>query len=186
MAVHRLPVARQDVNLALVLKCGQSFRWRVSGPNEWCLSKVSFRSNIQVLRHAQSHNNASSGLYNPVLMVIMVAEGIYHRTLPDTRNDDQSHETRQLLQSYLSLDVSLPELYAHWSGVDSHFKSTALRFAGVRILRQDPWECLVGFICSSNNNIARITQMVLLPLILLIVDGKALCSLWEEVGDSIR
>ena len=33
-------------------------------------------------------------------------------------------------------------------------------FAGVRILRQDAWEALVGFICSSNNNIARISQMV--------------------------
>jgi hypothetical protein len=35
MTFHRLPIARQDLNLALVLKCGQSFRWRVSGPNEW-------------------------------------------------------------------------------------------------------------------------------------------------------
>lgn len=33
-------------------------------------------------------------------------------------------------------------------------------FTGVRILRQDAWEALVGFICSSNNNIARISQMV--------------------------
>ena len=91
-------------------------------------------------------------------MVIMVVDGIYFRTHSDTRKD----ESHKLLHSYLSLDVSLPELYGHWSNVDSHFKNTALRFAGVRILRQDPWECLLGFICSSNNNIARITQMVLL------------------------
>jgi len=30
----------------------------------------------------------------------------------------------------------------------------------VRILKQDAWEALVGFICSSNNNISRISQMV--------------------------
>jgi N-glycosylase/DNA lyase len=30
----------------------------------------------------------------------------------------------------------------------------------VRILQQDAWEALVGFICSSNNNISRISQMV--------------------------
>jgi hypothetical protein len=35
MTFHRLAVACQDLNLALVLKCGQSFRWRVSGANEW-------------------------------------------------------------------------------------------------------------------------------------------------------
>ncbi|KAF8643878.1 hypothetical protein AX16_008894 [Volvariella volvacea WC 439] len=34
------------------------------------------------------------------------------------------------------------------------------RFGGIRMLRQDPWETLICFICSSNNNIARITKMV--------------------------
>ena len=116
-------------------------------------------SNVQVLRHEQSRYNTSSKLYYLLLTVLIAAEGIYYRTHPDTHKDD----TSKLLHSYLSLDVSLPELYAHWCDVDSHFKNTALRFAGVRILRQDPWECLIGFICSSNNNIARITQMVVFP-----------------------
>ncbi|GLE11754.1 hypothetical protein PINS_up024393 [Pythium insidiosum] len=31
---------------------------------------------------------------------------------------------------------------------------------GLRIIRQDPVECLFAFICSSNNNIQRITQMI--------------------------
>ena len=31
---------------------------------------------------------------------------------------------------------------------------------GVRIIKQDPWECLISFICSSNNNIPRITSML--------------------------
>ena len=30
----------------------------------------------------------------------------------------------------------------------------------MRILRQDPWECLIAFICSANNNIPRISQNV--------------------------
>jgi N-glycosylase/DNA lyase len=117
--------------------------------------------------------------------ILMVAEGIYYRTHPDTRGDD----TRKLLHSYLSLDVSLPELYTHWSDVDSHFKNTALRFAGVRILRQDPWECLVGFICSSNNNIARITQMVpmrALRALLIVLDGETLYTLWDQVRNDPR
>lgn len=30
----------------------------------------------------------------------------------------------------------------------------------IRVMRQDPWECLVSFICSQNSNIPRIKQMV--------------------------
>lgn len=32
--------------------------------------------------------------------------------------------------------------------------------AGVRVLRQDPVECLLSFICTSNNHISRITAMI--------------------------
>jgi N-glycosylase/DNA lyase len=52
----------------------------------------------------------------------------------------------------------------------------------VRILRQDPWEALVGFICSSNNNIARISQMVRpapLPPLLVIFFFAPKMSFWE-------
>ena len=34
------------------------------------------------------------------------------------------------------------------------------RYAGMRLLRQDPWECLVSFICSATNNIQRISANV--------------------------
>jgi N-glycosylase/DNA lyase len=58
------------------------------------------------------------------------------------------------------LTSNLTDLYNQWSDSDPNFKKKALNFTGIRILRQDAWEALVSFICSSNNNIARISQMV--------------------------
>ncbi|KAE8727856.1 N-glycosylase/DNA lyase OGG1 [Hibiscus syriacus] len=40
------------------------------------------------------------------------------------------------------------------------FAELAEYLKGARVLRQDPLECLVQFLCSSNNNIGRITKMV--------------------------
>lgn len=54
----------------------------------------------------------------------------------------------------------MTDLYEQWSLADSNFKKRAPKFTGVRILKQDAWEALLGFICSSNNNIIRISQMV--------------------------
>lgn len=107
----------------------------------------------------------------------------YHATFPQTSdtppdspspapalNDDLaiasltgSNDTETLVYHYLNLSPDLASLYKQWSHADANFKSKANKFAGVRILKQDAWESLVGFICSSNNNILRISQMVCLP-----------------------
>jgi N-glycosylase/DNA lyase len=82
-------------------------------------------------------------------------------SIPDTLdNDDDDDDTLSLITHYLNLGPNLTDLYTTWSASDPNFAQKAPRFTGVRILRQDPWEALVGFICSSNNNIARISQMV--------------------------
>ena len=33
-------------------------------------------------------------------------------------------------------------------------------YRGLRVLRQDPWECLVAYICSSNASVERIKDNV--------------------------
>lgn len=83
-------------------------------------------------------------------------------TPPLSRNDglDETGDTEALLCHYFSLDLDLGSLYEQWSNVDPNFRKKAPTFTGVRILNQDAWEALIAFICSSNNNIARISQMV--------------------------
>jgi N-glycosylase/DNA lyase len=68
--------------------------------------------------------------------------------------------TLRIIKHYLNLSSNLGDLYAQWSSDDPNFKKKAPQFTGIRILRQDAWEALVSFICSSNNNISRISQMV--------------------------
>ena len=47
-----------------------------------------------------------------------------------------------------------------FSASDPRFAELACHLGGARVLRQDPLECLIQFLCSSNNNIKRITKMV--------------------------
>lgn len=79
----------------------------------------------------------------------------------DIKSKDVGLDTIDLIKEYFSLHIKLDDLYNQWSEKDPHFKKIATtQFSGIRILRQDPWENLCSFICSTNNNIKRISQMV--------------------------
>ena len=69
-------------------------------------------------------------------------------------------DTASLLHNYFALSHSVSSLYEQWAASDPNFARRAPAFTGIRILNQDAWEALVAFICSSNNNISRISQMV--------------------------
>lgn len=83
-----------------------------------------------------------------------------HPSQEHTPEAPSADDTEALLASYFNLSHSLTTLYAQWSSADANFRKRAPGFTGVRILNQDAWEALIGFICSSNNNISRISQMV--------------------------
>ena len=79
---------------------------------------------------------------------------------PSSQNPNP-HEDESLLREYFQLSVSINDLYTEWCSKDSSFASlTKNNYQGIRILKQDPVETIFTFICSANNNIARITQMV--------------------------
>ena len=83
--------------------------------------------------------------------------------VPNTIGAVADDDTEALLKHYLSLKYDLTSLYDHWSQSDPNFRKKAPKFTGIRILSQDAWEALISFICSSNNNISRISQMVGTP-----------------------
>ncbi|MEE9198260.1 MAG: DNA glycosylase, partial [Dehalococcoidia bacterium] len=59
------------------------------------------------------------------------------------------------LRYYLRLDDDLPRIYSRIS-MDDRMRRAISRFHGLRLLRQEPWECLLSFILSINSNIGRI------------------------------
>lgn len=127
----------------------------------------------------------SIALHNRILSVHQDREHLYYRSIrpssaaaaatsaslapptppsstraPEEQDKETDDDTLALIHHYFNLQPNLTDLYAEWSAADPNFAKKAPQFTGVRILRQDAWEALIGFICSSNNNIARIAQMV--------------------------
>lgn len=83
----------------------------------------------------------------------------YH-ILNDTATDTEK-ENVSILRNYFQLDtISLSSLYSEWSEVDETMSEACLHCPGVRVLHQDPLETLLSFICSSNNNLSRISLMM--------------------------
>lgn len=62
------------------------------------------------------------------------------------------------LRDYLQIDAPLAEIIATFP--DDPFLQTAVQACpGLRLLRQEPWECLASFILSSTKRIAQIMQV---------------------------
>ena len=165
------------------MQCGQSFRWSVfpldtSDEQEETPQsdrpsheyRLCLRDRVICLRQSQE----------------ALLWGVVFPTPPTSPEETAKRdaETLEWIGDYFQLDVDLKELYRSWSKRDPVFRGLQERFSGIRILRQDPWENLISyvtfashlpsydddpivfscprtsFICSSNNNISRISKMV--------------------------
>lgn len=77
---------------------------------------------------------------------------LYWRTYPDGG--------RALVEDYLRLSDDVNSIYAELAACDAHLESLIRRFHGLRLVRQDPTETLLSFICSAANSIPRITAAI--------------------------
>ncbi|KAL3317244.1 8-oxoguanine glycosylase ogg1 [Cichlidogyrus casuarinus] len=71
------------------------------------------------------------------------------------------------VHNFFRVDVSLPQLIEHWIKSDDVFKALHVTgipaltaYGGIRLIRQDPIECIFAFITSANNNKDRITLLL--------------------------
>jgi N-glycosylase/DNA lyase len=61
-----------------------------------------------------------------------------------------------LIQDYFQLDVDLGEIVTRISEADPAAGEAAHRWSGLRLVRQEPEECILSFICSTANSVPRI------------------------------
>uniref|UniRef100_A0A0E0K101 Protein kinase domain-containing protein n=1 Tax=Oryza punctata TaxID=4537 RepID=A0A0E0K101_ORYPU len=87
---------------------------------------------------------------------------LLHNGDPDQGGSSSVPAARAALSDYLNAAVPLADLWRQFAAADARFAEVAARLGGggARVLRQDPVECVFQFLCSSNNNIARIEKMV--------------------------
>lgn len=135
---HTLPLSPAELSLAKVLRCGQTFRWHhINGV--WLFA-----------------------LADRVVLLKQDANTLYYSQVM-RQADPDAEGTLAFITDYFNLDVKLEPLYRHWETQHAKYPSKSAlpftRFPGIRILRQDPWETTVLFICLSNNNVKRILKM---------------------------
>ncbi|GAB1311424.1 8-oxoguanine glycosylase ogg1 [Madurella fahalii] len=155
---RKLPLSLTELCIDTTLRCGQSFRWRKINDEWHCVLRgriVSLRQDPLHLHYRVTWPKAAAALPTPPASLSSASPS------PVGNDTDAGHDdTASLLHSYFALSHSLSSLYKQWAASDANFARRAPAFTGIRILNQDAWEALVAFICSSNNNISRISQMV--------------------------
>ena len=109
----------------------------------------------------QAHRwkHLGDGLYSGVLGPWLIhlrqdSEGVECRTAGEAADPERM---ATLLRSYFRLDDDICAIYDDICQ-DRRVSEMVSRYPGLRILRQDPWECTVAFICSATSNIPRIHQ----------------------------
>ncbi|PKL59443.1 MAG: 8-oxoguanine DNA glycosylase, partial [Methanomicrobiales archaeon HGW-Methanomicrobiales-4] len=121
-------------DLDQTLSCGQVFRWK-KDESEW--NGVIKDSVITIRQEGQT----------------LIYNGI---------------EEQDLIQ-YFNLDLNVNEViiairtaikHNTGGGLDPLFETAEKIARGLRIIRQDPWECLISFICSQNSNIPAIKKRI--------------------------
>jgi N-glycosylase/DNA lyase len=66
----------------------------------------------------------------------------------------------KFVENYFGLNDDLQKIGSS-IGRDGHIRKALHEFWGLRIIRQDPWECLISYICATYKNIPAIRHMLL-------------------------
>ncbi|QUL98043.1 MAG: DNA-3-methyladenine glycosylase 2 family protein [Candidatus Fermentithermobacillus carboniphilus] len=142
------------LNLEVTLECGQAFRWeKVQGSRGIAYKGVvgAYSVMLSLCDVSGTCGEKDAGREFPCLLVSfdpVVVKGTTREMLADA------------VFRYLSLDDDLDTIETTLIEKDQIMRK-ALEFSrGLRLLRQDPWECLASYIISVHNNIPAIRRVI--------------------------
>jgi N-glycosylase/DNA lyase len=124
------------LNLEYTLANGQIFRWRRTAEGWWDVVCGDTMLRIRQIESADP-----------------TVDAFEYQTFPQQQDD-------QFLARFLRFDVDLESVYDSWRAADQYLGSLTARFSGLRIVAQDPQECLLSFMCSTANFIPRIMKAI--------------------------
>ena len=130
--MNKFILKNQDsFNLEHIFECGQCFRW----------------------------NREEDGSYIGVIdsCVIKVKKESEQIVFTGKTIDGNFEE---IVKQYFDLDTDYNEYKRKLSNIDNYLKESINFGEGIRILKQDLWECIISFIISANNNIPRIKKII--------------------------
>ena len=122
---------QDSFELVHIFECGQCFRWNKELDNSY--TGITGSSVINVKKDGDQ--------------IIFTGE---------SKNDD----FEKVINEYFDLQTDYLEYKNKLSSVDKYLKESIEFGEGIRILKQDLWECIISFIISANNNIPRIKKII--------------------------
>ncbi|HEX5323753.1 MAG TPA: DNA glycosylase [Capsulimonadaceae bacterium] len=135
--------SQNELDLEHTLASGQAFRWRKDKEGWWSCAL------------ANGHQAQKAPSRTPDYLLVRLwqdRDQIFYQARPEARGF-------QSVREYFRLDVDLLQLEAGWRDRGGQEIAQALAsFSGLRVLRQDPVECLFSFLCSPAAPIHRIRR----------------------------
>ena len=134
-----IPITLSNLTLANTLPVGQSFLWH--------------RYPVAEAGPSEASEEFSRAVDNPPRVVRLRQTPThlqYTAVYPDAQSEERDKAlsaTHTWIHDYFQLDYDLDKLYKEWTARDpSLFGKIDIdgKAVGVRLLRQDPWECLVA------------------------------------------
>ena len=129
--MEKYVIENQDsFNITHIFECGQCFRW----------NRIDENTYIGVIKRA---------------VIKVKQEG---NKIIFTGNSEKNF--KDTINYYFDLNTNYTEYKNKLSNIDG-FMEESIKFGdGIRILKQDLWECIISFIISANNNIPRIKKII--------------------------